>query len=487
MENREESVATNHFIGNEDYVNTAEAESWQKDIFEQAKPGTVLYCDMPLEKKKLDRVPIGHRARPYVIVKKGEKNVYGYACATHPHSSIGYDQLFKLENFAYQKDIQKYVDSFIQLDKPFRIPISNILDSFYELDEKTMFDIELQIRALEQRRNVRLMRFNLLMCENKMEIAQIGDVILYKNQYYFVDEIKKKKYFVLMPIVRQNKLSSMYFDVTDYLEKDKNYVVNVDKNAYITVQFSESNKIQIVKRCLGDICKRVNEAKRKYRKKLKNQSTKVQVFFEFGDILENKGDHTKYVFIVSYQNASYALAMEDYECGIANVIKIKPTLMNKKETIFSNVDAVNSECLKECIFQLKKELGKDFWNCKSVKNILDTLGVRKKQSFLNIHQIYPIGTILSQKFSECEYIYLFSYKKSTYMLSMEEAIEGVAYPINIKLLNFEPVDELTDEAVYDLLRDITDSKTVKDNDEIRNYVDKCMKDIMSQIQSVKFN
>ena len=139
----------NNFLGNEDYVNTAEAESWQKDIFEQTKPGTVLYCDMPLKQEKLFRVPQGHRTRPYVIVKKGEKNVYGYACATHPHSSLKYDQLFKLENFAYQKDIQKYVDSYVQLDTPFRIPISNILDSFYELDEKTMFDIELQIRALE--------------------------------------------------------------------------------------------------------------------------------------------------------------------------------------------------------------------------------------------------------------------------------------------------------------------------------------------------
>ena len=162
-----------YFLGNEDYVDTLEAESWQKDIFNQIQPGTVIYCDMPLNQDRLMHIPEGHRTRPYVIVKKGEKNVYGYACATHLRSSLTYDQLFKLENFAYQKDIQKYVDSFVQLDKPFRIPISNILDLFYELDEKTLFDIELQIRALEKKRNIRLMRFNLLMREKRWILLRL--------------------------------------------------------------------------------------------------------------------------------------------------------------------------------------------------------------------------------------------------------------------------------------------------------------------------
>ena len=140
-------------------------------------------------------------------------------------------------------------------------------------------------------------------------------------------------------------------------------------------------------------------------------------------------------------------------------------------------------CLRACIFQLKKELGKDFLNCENVKNILNQLGVKEKQQFSNIHQKYPIGTIVSCSYSDLEYIYLFTYKKSTYMLDMEDAMEGMTNPINVKLSNFEAVDELTDETIYDVLRDLKESHLAQKNEEIQAYIDQCMQELMECVKT----
>lgn len=100
-------------------------EDWQKKIFDQITPGNLVYCKMPLTDKALKKIQNGHHSRPFLIVKKGEDELYGYACATHPRSLEEYEKhVFK--NEVYDSKNTCYKDSVIQFDRAFIIPIAYI-------------------------------------------------------------------------------------------------------------------------------------------------------------------------------------------------------------------------------------------------------------------------------------------------------------------------------------------------------------------------
>ena len=67
-------------------------EDWQEDIFNHISVGDLVYCTMPVTDKALKAIPEGHTTRPFLIVKKGKYELYGYACATHPKPLRSYEK-----------------------------------------------------------------------------------------------------------------------------------------------------------------------------------------------------------------------------------------------------------------------------------------------------------------------------------------------------------------------------------------------------------
>lgn len=50
----------------------------QKEIFDNAKVGDVIFCEMPMNDSDLYDVKPGHEQRPYIIVEKRENYLLGY-------------------------------------------------------------------------------------------------------------------------------------------------------------------------------------------------------------------------------------------------------------------------------------------------------------------------------------------------------------------------------------------------------------------------
>lgn len=72
----------------------------KKSDLDKYKPGDIVYCIMPLPEEKLKRVPEGHRQRPYLIVDKSSKALFGYYSTTHVNERIPYQQ-----KYTYKRDL----------------------------------------------------------------------------------------------------------------------------------------------------------------------------------------------------------------------------------------------------------------------------------------------------------------------------------------------------------------------------------------------
>ena len=97
-------------------------EPWQEELFNEISIGNLVYCKMPISDKALKKIQNGHQSRPFLIVKKGKDELYGYACATHPKRLEKYEKhVFK--NEVYDSKNSCYKDSVIQFDCAFIIPI----------------------------------------------------------------------------------------------------------------------------------------------------------------------------------------------------------------------------------------------------------------------------------------------------------------------------------------------------------------------------
>lgn len=84
---------------------------------------------MPVTDKVLKTIPEGHTTRPFLIVKKGKDELFGYACATHPKQLRSYEK-HVFTNEVYDSQNARYKDSVVQFDcvvlMSFQLHISNI-------------------------------------------------------------------------------------------------------------------------------------------------------------------------------------------------------------------------------------------------------------------------------------------------------------------------------------------------------------------------
>ena len=146
-----------------------------EELYNNINIGDIYFAYMPLVKEELDAIEETHRRRPYVIVKKENGKVYGYACYGKKYSWLKSNEYFHLDNRIY--DVNK--DGYIVLDEIFEIPLENIIRYYLTLSPKTIRDIEKRILITNNQRTP------LPTFEIGYDI-EIGDIFLLDKQLYYV-------------------------------------------------------------------------------------------------------------------------------------------------------------------------------------------------------------------------------------------------------------------------------------------------------------
>lgn len=154
-----------------DRLNMQEIE--QDDV----KTGTVYWCKMPLDDKEINRIPPGHRIRPYVILSIEQNKITGLACSSQYFKKVGKEKQFYINKADYRLSKSSYVD----LKHIYEIPISNIYDYYYTLSKEHFTQIKNGIANKDTQRE-------------KLDIG-IGSIVIKKEQYYYICDYKNAIFY----------------------------------------------------------------------------------------------------------------------------------------------------------------------------------------------------------------------------------------------------------------------------------------------------
>lgn len=159
----------------------------QLELFNNIKPGYLVFCRMPVCEDNLVDVKKTHRIRPYLIIKKDKDYLYGYAGSTKKkNSKIQYT----LKDGHKDKKTDTFTDSYLYLNNLYQIPIQNIKSILKEVSRKDLIQIQRKILMLKNSGVQHIEGF-----ENIAFEFEVGDIVTYNTLLYFVSKIQDNTIF----------------------------------------------------------------------------------------------------------------------------------------------------------------------------------------------------------------------------------------------------------------------------------------------------
>ena len=362
-------------------------EDWQEDIFNQISVGNLVYCTMPVTDKALKTIPEGHTTRPFLIVKKGKDELYGYACATHPKSLRSYEKHI-FTNEVYDSQNSRYKDSVVQFDCAYVIPIAHIQYIYKELDEYCVRQIARELKAYANIRNKAILNFN-------MEIPiRKGDIFKINKSYYYFNDIKDNKYEMYKCINGGELIDSKYF-------RFKSIPHSIDfSNTYTFEDLDINTLIEVSCTCRNDwVNKQLNKPKPKEKKKqYERKLTPGTIIFEEPWI----------IYLFDCDNTSYGIDYDKFKNHICELIEFKLNMDKATHIVFTEQQCAS--IYKALIEQ--NDIHSDYLK-KRLNSIENTL-------LLPYELEYPVGTILESRFDEIKYVYLYTYNKKEELKTIQK-------------------------------------------------------------------
>lgn len=153
-------------------TNNEDKDDLRSDL-ETIRPGDVVWCQMPLSKKRLASIEESHRVRPYVIIEICSDTMKGYYCSSSPIQRVPSNEQFILrkENFFIKKD------TYVNLHAPCTIPFSDFKAYYFSIDKETFSRIQLHLQQLETQ------------CMHSIACVDCGTIIRHENQLYILYQV----------------------------------------------------------------------------------------------------------------------------------------------------------------------------------------------------------------------------------------------------------------------------------------------------------
>ena len=414
---------------------TSEATNFQKELFEQIQPGDLVYCKMPLTDRTLKHVPKGHRDRPYLIVKKSENEMYGYACTTHPKYLKPYEK-HVFVNMVYDEEQNIYLDSNIQFNKAYILPISHIRSFDKELDQYTIVQIARELKAYENIRNKGVLQFSI-----PIHLFE-GDIICLKRCYYYIRSIKGNQYTVY-PFSKNGKefdTNGLHIEVGNQIDID-HPIVFQNLSIDCLVQLSNAH-----------LNEQIRNAEKKPKEKI-TEEISYHCIYPIGEILTNTTNNDQYIYLMNYGKESFGVNYEYYHLQIFNLERLNLNVcsdLHKMEYEFKFIP-MYKKLIKE-----KSEHAPYF--TKRINFLRSNTKISNISNVTPSYQLdYEIGSILLNPFTEDEFIYLYSIGKSLYGFSFGKKKRIIKIPSNY----LEKRDDVCEEVMVQLLENAIETNTGK--------------------------
>lgn len=259
----------------------------QLHLFNFLKEGDIVFSHMPLGYGKMYDIPEGHKSRPYLIVKKTKNHIYAHQSSSSKRKSLSSIKRFDILssdpkegfNISYKAITN---DSYFDLSKLYKLEKHHLIEFFFRITKEQKKELYRKLLCLKDNGE------DIILFDYNYKI-EIGDVVKYKKQYYYVFSksidryvlypikedsqlfrpikmnIKNKKYeldpYAVLNLNIKTKLTRVYSIYAENINSINNHILKVRKNKQIKKNYTKndvikiklSDKKYIVKEDIGDV------------------------------------------------------------------------------------------------------------------------------------------------------------------------------------------------------------------------------------------
>ncbi len=206
-------------------------EEIKSDIF------SLIWSKMPLSQSELDKIPEGHRVRPYLIFSVGDGE-YGFPC-----TSKVFDKHSRYVNDEVYINFDNCDKTLIQLSKVYNMPSKNKIELYRRINKEDENEIIKKIKA-----NIKFSNYpeSVVNYFNNMKIyLSSGDVVIKEDKLYNVVDFFKNR-LVLVPMYKypvNNTIECSFDGLKYYADVDNIFFAKDEGFEYCSQFFFADNNM----------------------------------------------------------------------------------------------------------------------------------------------------------------------------------------------------------------------------------------------------
>lgn len=272
----------------------------QYQLFKEAEPGDIIWCQMDLPLKKLLKIPYNHRFRPYLVLNKNKIHLY-----TYPMTSAARCKKLSLRYF---KTSAKGIGSYIDYKKLAHIKPYQLLYKYGVISQKDAMLFNRTIEINKKKSRPILPNIPTVSC---------GDVIIIDKKYYYVSEVCDDVYRTIQLHLGEGKQSKQITLNSTHLYCHDTTLTTIPRT---------SDYAEIFGTCSAAQMKRMNLIQMNLKKDAEIEKTPViyNLKFNIGTVLEHKYSGYKLVYLYSVNDKDFGAWATGFFQNKNRLYKITP-------------------------------------------------------------------------------------------------------------------------------------------------------------------
>ncbi len=280
-----------------------ECGNYEQILFEHICPGDIVYAHMPLSKKKLVRIPEGHKTRPYYIAYKLKYGFIAFEASSSPYENLSDTKTYKLSDAVYD-ELSK--SSYYDLNTAYYLPKDKLIRFICETKENDFNEIQRRLWINKTNDYEALFKEKPVLCK-----PIPGDIInKNKEQWLIVDETEEN--YSVLEISKENKKNIKH---GLYVHSNANaWKVNISKGMLIEKNCSIKTQHIVNKDDFCNLKRRIDAEKETQKKKKpnKNKPPKYYTRFDIGTVFIDIEEDEEYVYLYSNRSYDYCIKVSEY-------------------------------------------------------------------------------------------------------------------------------------------------------------------------------
>lgn len=280
-----------------------ECDNNTQSLFEQVYPGDIVYAHMPLCEEELDKIPEGHKTRPYYIAYKLNYGFIAFGASSSPYESLPDTKTYNLSDIVYD-DLSK--SSYLDLNTAYYLPKDKLIRFICETKKNDFNEIQRRL-WIGKRKD-----YEALYKEKPVLWKPIpGDIInRHKEQWLIVNETENG-YDALE--ISKNNGKNIEHGLFVHCNSD---VWKIDFTKGTVIEKSDTIKTQHIvnKDDFYNLKRSIETAKKANKKKKshKNKSPKYYTRFNIGTVFKDIEENEEYIYLYSNKSYDYCIKVSEY-------------------------------------------------------------------------------------------------------------------------------------------------------------------------------